>query len=184
MSNPIPIHPEVAPVSLPEPRQRHLRGTLQRSGSLRNDIQTENLKNGHFWSLQLGSGRALAATRAPFSFSARSMLWCSFWINLRLKNVSQRFMMASLGPPPLLNSDPCWERACVRSRGSCTKSRHSWPQTCSKSYAHQIFAAFWCSDMGIFFLTSSKKTTYFCKVKRRAIQSREESSCWSRQLLP
>ena len=37
---------------------------------------------------------------------------------------------------------PFWERLSVRSRGSCAKSRHSWPQTCSKSYAHQIVAVF------------------------------------------
>ena len=42
----------------------------------------------------------------------------------------------------LLNLSPYWERLSVRSRGSCAKSGHSWPQTCSKSYAHQFFAAF------------------------------------------
>ena len=115
--------------------------TLERSGSLRNDIQTENLKNGHFWSLQLGSGRHLAAARARFSFSARIMLWCSFWINLGPQNGSQLFMMATLGPP-LLNLNPYWERLSVRSMGSCAKSRHRWPQTCSKSYAQQLVAAF------------------------------------------
>ena len=44
--------------------------TLERSGSLRNDIQKENLKNGRFWSLQPGSGRAPAAARARFSLFA------------------------------------------------------------------------------------------------------------------
>ena len=72
---------------------------LERSGSLRHDIQRENLKKGHFWSLQLGSGRALAAARARFSFSARISLWYPFWINLGPQNGSQRFMMATLGGP-------------------------------------------------------------------------------------
>ena len=130
---------------------------LERSGSLRHNIQRENLQKGHFWSLQLGSGRALAAARARFSFSARILLWCPSWIHLGPQNGSQRFMMATLGGhfaqfEPLLG-----KMGSVGSRGSCAKSRHSWPQTCSKSYAHQIFAAFWCSEMGIFFLTYSKK---------------------------
>ena len=71
--------------------------TLERSGSLQNDIQKENLKNGCFWSLQLGSGRALAAARARFSFFARISLWYPFWINLGPQNGSQRFVMATLG---------------------------------------------------------------------------------------
>ena len=115
---------------------------LERSGSLRHDIQRENLKKGHFWSLQLGSGRALAAARARFSFSARISLWYLFCTNLGPQNRPQRFMMATLGGPfaqfgPLLGKT---ERQIQE--GSCAKSGHSWPQTCPKSYANQIFAAF------------------------------------------
>ena len=114
---------------------------LERSGSLRHDFQTQNLKNGHFWSLQLGSGKALAAARTRFSFSVRILLWCPFWINLGPQNGPQHFMMATLGAL-FLNLGPYWERLSVRSRVSCAKFRHSWPQTCSKSYAHHIFAPF------------------------------------------
>ena len=63
---------------------------LERSGSLRHDIQTENLKNAHFWSLQLGFGRALAAARAR---------GCPFCVNLGSQNGSQRCMMATLRGP-------------------------------------------------------------------------------------
>ena len=87
------------------------------------------------------SSQALAAARARLSFSARIFLWSQFWINFGPPNGSQHLMMPTCGPLQL-NLGDYWERLSVRSRGSCAKSGHSWPQTCPKSYANQIFAAF------------------------------------------
>ena len=129
---------------------------LERSGSLRHDIQRENLKKGHFWSLQLGSGRALAAARARFSFSARISLWYPFWINLGPQNGSQRFMMATLGGPfaqfgPLLGKT---ERQIQRVlRQIWTQLAPDLPEVVRKP----DFGNIWCSDMGIFCLISLKK---------------------------
>ena len=73
--------------------------SLERSGSLRYDIQRENLENGRFWSLQPGSGRAPAAARARFSVSARISLWTPFGINFGAQKGTSCPMMLALEAP-------------------------------------------------------------------------------------
>ena len=73
--------------------------SLERSGSLRYDIQKENLENGSFWSLQPSSGRAPAAARARFSVSARISLWTPFGINFGAQKGTLCPMMLALEAP-------------------------------------------------------------------------------------
>ena len=131
---------------------------LERSGSLRHDIQRGNLKNGRFWSLQLGSGRGSRCSESSIFI---------FFNDLTLEAIfDYRYFGTPKWVSALDDAHPGAPKAQFRPLLGKTERqiqrvlRRIWTQLAPdlpKVVRKSDFCSIWCSDMGIFYLTSLKR---------------------------